>query len=159
MTSEHSPEPATSPRSMRAVRFHEYGGPEVLRIDDVPVPTPGPGQVLMRVRAAGVSGWDLRARAGNAPQIPGRPPPSLPFQPGREGAGEIAEVGPGVTAWTTGDRVVLMPSPSCGTCAYCTKRASHMCIARELPGHSAPGACAQYVVAAGDAVLPTPDSL
>lgn len=148
-----------APDTMRAARFHAYGGPEVLQIEEVPVPDPGPGEILMRVHAAGVSGWDVRARRGKAPQVPGRPPPPLPFQPGREAAGEVAAVGPGVTGLAVGDRVVMLASAGCGTCAYCTKRATHMCVVRGLPGHSRPGACAEYLVLWADEVAPTPPNL
>jgi NADPH:quinone reductase-like Zn-dependent oxidoreductase len=147
------------PSAMRAVRFYKFGGPEVLQVEEVPVPEPGPGEVLIRVRAAGISGWDLRARAGRAPQLPGRPPLTLPFQPGREGSGEVAAVGSGVDALVVGDRVVLLPNPSCGRCHYCTKRDTHMCVMRQLPGHSVMGACAEYVVAAAEAVLRTPETV
>jgi len=147
------------PSTMRAVRYHEHGGPEVLQIEEVPVPEIGPREVLVRVRAIGVNGWDVRARSGLAPQIPGRPPTPLPFQPGREAAGEIAAVGEQVREWSAGDRVVLLASPSCGQCAYCTKRATHLCVTRELPGQSAPGTSAEYVVAAADAVTATPPNL
>jgi NADPH:quinone reductase-like Zn-dependent oxidoreductase len=123
------------------------------------VPEPGPGEVLIRVHAVGVNGWDVRARAGLTPAIPGRPGMSLPFQPGREAAGVIAAVGEGVQAFKPGDRAAVMPSPSCGRCHYCAKRATNLCIARELPGHSAPGTSAEYVVAAADAVLPVPDTV
>src|SRR5579859_5942639 len=98
------------PSTMRAVRFYDFGGPEVLQVEETSVPQPGPGEVLIRVRAAGISGWDLRARAGRAPRIPGRPPLTLPFQPGREGAGEVAAVGPGVDTLAVGERVVLLPN-------------------------------------------------
>jgi NADPH:quinone reductase-like Zn-dependent oxidoreductase len=151
--------PHAIPGTMRAVRFHAHGGPEVLSLDEVPVPAPGPGEVLMRVTTAGVNGWDIRARAGAAPQIPGRPPTPLPFQPGREAAGEIAAVGSGVSGREVGERVVLLSNPSCGRCSYCVKRGTHLCVARELPGHTAPGAYAEYIVVAADAILPTPASL
>ncbi len=147
------------PDTMRAVRYHEHGAPDVLRLDEVPVPTPGPGDVLMRVTTVGVNGWDVRARAGTAPQIPGRPATPLPFQPGREAAGEIAALGSGVTGREVGERVVLLSNPSCGRCPYCVKRGTHLCVARELPGHTAPGAYADYLVVAADAILPTPADL
>lgn len=147
------------PATMRAVRYHEHGGPEVLRVEDVAVPDVAPHQVLVRVKAVGVNGWDVRARSGLAPRIPGRPPTPLPFQPGREAAGEIVALGSNVTTRTVGERVVLLASPSCGTCMYCTKRATNLCVARELPGQSAPGTYAEYVVAAADAVTPTPPNL
>jgi NADPH:quinone reductase-like Zn-dependent oxidoreductase len=162
MTVQES-DPATQtrsiPQTMRAVRYHEHGGPEVLQIDQVGVPAPGPGEVLVRVTSIGINGWDIRARSGSAPQIPGRPPTPLPFQLGREAAGEVAALGAGVTRRTVGERVVLMSNPSCGQCAYCTKRGTHLCVARELPGHSAPGSYAEYIVARAEDVMTTPANL
>jgi NADPH2:quinone reductase len=83
---------------MRAVRIHQFGGPEVLQVDEIPTPTPGPGQVLVRLRAIGVNFIDTYHRTGLY-RI------SLPFIPGQEGAGEVAAVGPGVTEFREGDRV------------------------------------------------------
>jgi len=83
---------------MRAVRIHQFGGPEVLQVDEIPTPTPGPGQVLVRLRAVGVNFIDTYHRTGLY-RI------SLPFIPGQEGAGEVAAVGPGVTEFREGDRV------------------------------------------------------
>lgn len=83
---------------MRAVRIHQFGGPEVLQVDEIPTPTPGPGQVLVRLYAIGVNFIDTYHRTGLY-RI------SLPFIPGQEGAGEVAAVGPGVTGFREGDRV------------------------------------------------------
>lgn len=147
------------PQTMRAVRYHSHGGPEVLVVDEVPVPEVGPGEVLIRVTCLAVNGWDTRARAGNAPQIPGRPPTPLPFQIGREAVGEIVAVGSGVRTRTVGDRVMLLPQRSCGRCVYCQKHGSHLCVGRELPGQSAAGLFADYVLAREEDVLRTPDNL
>ncbi|MER3399929.1 MAG: NADPH:quinone reductase [Thermoflexus sp.] len=83
---------------MRAIRIHQFGGPEVLRLEEVPTPSPGPGQVLVRLRAIGVNFIDLYHRTGLY-RI------DLPFPPGQEGAGEVAAVGPGVMGFREGDRV------------------------------------------------------
>ena len=83
---------------MKAVRVHATGGPEVLQLEDVPTPSPGPGEVLIRVEAAGVNFIDLYQRAG-AYKV------ATPFVPGQEAAGRIAALGAGVTGWTVGDRV------------------------------------------------------
>jgi NADPH2:quinone reductase len=83
---------------MKAIRIHQSGGPEVLQLEDVPVPQPGPGQALVRVEAIGVNFIDVYHRVGLYRQ-------SLPFTPGQEGAGTIAAVGEGVRGLSAGDRV------------------------------------------------------
>lgn len=84
---------------MKAVRVHATGGPEVLRLEDVPVPSPAAGQVLIRIEAVGVNFVDVYHRTGLYP-LP------LPLTPGREAAGVVERVGEGVTALQPGDRVV-----------------------------------------------------
>lgn len=86
---------------MRAVVITRPGGPEVLELREVPTPTPGPGEVLVRVHAAALNRADVLQRRGRYPAPPGVPPEV----PGLEFAGEVAELGPGVTAWRPADRV------------------------------------------------------
>ena len=86
---------------MKAIRVHQYGGPEVLKLEDVPDPTPGAGQVLVRVKAAGVNPYDTYMRAGNY----GAKNPSLPYTPGSDAAGVVEALGPGVDALEVGARV------------------------------------------------------
>jgi NADPH2:quinone reductase len=88
-----------------AIRVHQYGGPEVLTLDDVEVPAPGPGQVRLKQRACGVNFIDAYFRMGlyKAPQ-------GLPFVDGNEGAGDVIAVGPGVTEVKVGDRVAYVSS-------------------------------------------------
>ena len=83
---------------MRAIRVHAAGGPEVLRIEEIPEPTPGAGEALVRVEAVGVNFIEVYQRTGLYPQ-------TYPFTPGGEGAGTVVAVGPGVTAVKVGDRV------------------------------------------------------
>jgi NADPH2:quinone reductase len=84
--------------SVKAIRIHTPGGPEVLRYEDVPVPAPGPGQALVAIEAIGVNFLDCYQRSGLY-TIP------LPFTAGNEAAGRVAAVGPDVTQVTVGDRV------------------------------------------------------
>jgi NADPH:quinone reductase-like Zn-dependent oxidoreductase len=86
----------------RAARFHEYGPPEVLVVEDVPRPEPGAGEVLIRVHAAGVNQFDWKLRAGHLQQYMSL---ELPFIPGYDVAGTVEALGPGVTAFTPGDAV------------------------------------------------------
>jgi len=90
------------PTSMRAVRFHETGGPEVLRCEVLPVPRPGPGEVLVRVLACGVNYADVLRRAGRHYPVP----TPLPFVAGSEVAGEVCDCGEGIDRAWLGRRVL-----------------------------------------------------
>lgn len=90
------------PTSMRAVRFHVTGGPEVLQCEDLPVPRPGPGEVLVRVLACGVNFADVLRRAGHHYPVP----TPLPFVAGSEVAGEVCACGEGVDRAWLGRRVL-----------------------------------------------------
>jgi NADPH:quinone reductase-like Zn-dependent oxidoreductase len=144
------------PTTMTAVRLYEHGGPDVLTVQEVPVPVPGPGDVLVRVRATSVNWWDVGYRRGTVAAPPGRPPLALPFQLGREGAGEVAALGAGVDAFAVGDRVVLMTCPACGRCWQCRSGADNLCVDTELPGHTRYGAYAEYVLAPASGLLRAP---
>ena len=95
---------------MNAIRIEGYGGPEVLRLADVPAASPGPGQIVVRVEAAGVNFIDVYHRTGLYPN-------ALPLVPGMEGAGVVAAVGPGVSgslarATASRGRTCSAPTPS-----------------------------------------------
>jgi len=85
---------------MKAIRVHEFGGPEVLKLEEVPTPKPATGQVLVRVHAAGVNPYDTYMRAGTYAIKP-----SLPYTPGSDAAGVVEGVGDGVKKVKAGDRV------------------------------------------------------
>ncbi len=89
----------------RSVRIHDFGGPEVLKIEDVTVPAPGPGQVRLRIRAIGLNRTEVTFRTGRSPAKP-----TLPSQMGFEASGEIEALGPDVTGYALGDRVALIPA-------------------------------------------------
>ncbi len=89
---------------MKVVRVHEYGGPDVLRIDELPTPEPGPGQVRVRVEAAGVNFIDIYQRSGLYKN-------PLPLALGLEGAGTVQALGPGITELQVGDRVAWASVP------------------------------------------------
>ncbi|QJY50112.1 zinc-dependent alcohol dehydrogenase family protein [Pseudonocardia broussonetiae] len=89
----------------RTIRFHETGGPEVLRIEDLPVRAPGPGEVRIRVDAVGLNRAEVNFRRGTYLERP-----RLPAGLGSEAAGEVLEVGPDVTRWRPGDAVCVIPA-------------------------------------------------
>lgn len=91
------------PERMRAIEISAPGGPEVLRLTERPVPVPGPGEILIRIAAAGVNRPDVAQRAGTY-----APPPGASDLPGLEAAGVVSAVGHGVTAWKPGDRVTAL---------------------------------------------------
>src|SRR5271169_2240910 len=97
---------------MQAVRFDEYGGVEVLHLAEVPVPVPGPGQVLVQVKAAGINPGEAKIRDG---MLHSRFPAVFPSSEGSDFAGIVAQAGPGVTGFATGDEVI----------GYTNNRASH----------------------------------
>jgi NADPH2:quinone reductase len=98
---------------MKAIVVHEFGGPEVLKLEEVPTPKPAAGQVLVRVHAVGVNPYDTYMRAGTYAV---KPP--LPYTPGSDGAGVVEAVGPGVTKVKPGDRVYVAKTVS-GAYADC----------------------------------------
>jgi NADPH2:quinone reductase len=87
---------------MRAVRVHQFGGPDVLQLEEVPDPKPGAGELVVRVRAAGVNPVDTYIPSG---AYAFKPP--LPYTPGFDGAGEIEALGPAVNTFAVGDRVYI----------------------------------------------------
>src|SRR5271154_3409845 len=87
---------------MKAILVREFGGPEVLKLEEVPTPRPGAGQVLVRIHAAGVNPYDTYMRNGTYAV---KPP--LPYTPGSDGAGTVESVGTGVTKVRPGDRVYV----------------------------------------------------
>ncbi len=91
-----------SSATMRAIQIQDYGGPEVLKLVEIPIPQPGEGQVLLRVQAAGVNPTDWKTRAGYAKQF--RPLP-MPWIPGVDGAGAVEALGPGVAQFRQGQAV------------------------------------------------------
>ncbi|MBE3598906.1 MAG: zinc-binding dehydrogenase [Limnochordaceae bacterium] len=139
---------------MQAVRFHEHGGPEVLRLEEVAIPRPGPGQVRVRVRACALNHLDIWNRRG----IPGRKL-SLPRIPGADVAGEIDELGAGVSGLEAGSRVLVNPGISCGRCEACLSGQDTLCPQYHILGSQVDGGYAQYVIVPAANVLPMPRNL
>src|SRR5438270_8092532 len=138
---------------MKAVRFHEFGGPDVLRYEDVPTPAPGAGEVLVGLRAAALNHLDLFVRRGGVPKTP------LPHVGGADGAGVVLESGAGAGAFTRGTRVFFDPGLSDGTCDYCARGEHSLCDRWEILGEHRDGTFAQAVAIPEVNLRPIPDRL
>ncbi len=138
--------------------------PNRMEIRDVPVPVPGPNEVLARVRAVSICGTDVHLIRGD---YPGFWPPAFPFIPGHEWAGEIVELGPGVElyGWKVGDRVAGTSHDACGVCQKCVEGRYNLCENYGKPGlhkqygHNVQGADATYVVQGVKTIFPLPEGL
>jgi NADPH:quinone reductase-like Zn-dependent oxidoreductase len=108
---------------VKAVRFHEFGGPQVLRYEEVDDPAPAPGQVLIDIAACALNHLDVDIVAGIS-----RFPVEPPFVPGIEIVGRVAAVGDGVTEWRRGDRVMPYLMAPCGRCRYCETGRESLCL-------------------------------
>jgi NADPH:quinone reductase len=110
---------STIPTSMTVIAIRSPGGPEMLVPEERPVPQPGPGEVLVKVMAAGVNRPDVMQRMGLYP-----PPKGTTDIPGLEIAGEVVALGPGVTRWKPGDKVMALVVGG-GYAEYCPAHESH----------------------------------
>ena len=136
---------------MKALAFTEFGGPDKLRLQDVPDPAIKPTDALVRVRACALNHLDLFVREG----IPALKTP-LPFWTGCDIAGEVAEVGAAVTGVKVGDRVVVNPNLTCGRCEFCIQGEDSLCVRYGILGEHVPGGLAEYVPVRGENLLPLP---
>jgi NADPH:quinone reductase-like Zn-dependent oxidoreductase len=136
---------------MKALAFHEHGGLDRLRHQDVPDPAIGPADVLVRVRACALNHLDLFVREG----LPGFRLP-LPFWTGCDIAGEVAQVGAAVHEVAVGDRVAVNPNLHCGRCEFCEKGEQSLCVTYGILGEHVQGGLAEYVKVAGDKTLKLP---
>jgi NADPH:quinone reductase-like Zn-dependent oxidoreductase len=137
---------------MKAIRFHEFGGPEVLRYEDVPDPTPRKDQVLVRVRACSLNHLDIWVRKG----LPGV---KLPHILGSDIAGEIAEIGEYVTGFKAGQRVLLAPMVFCNHCAKCAAGLHNFCREFAVLGNGVDGGNCELIAVPAVNVIPIPDGL
>jgi NADPH:quinone reductase-like Zn-dependent oxidoreductase len=137
---------------MKALAFKEFGGPEQLGIQDVPDPTIGSHDVLVRVRACALNHLDLFVREG----IPALKTP-LPFWTGCDIAGDVAEVGSAVQGVKVGERVVVNPNLECGRCEFCIQGEDSLCVRYGILGEHLPGGLAELVAVRADHLLRLPD--
>jgi NADPH:quinone reductase-like Zn-dependent oxidoreductase len=137
---------------MKAVRIHQFGGPEVLIYEDIPDPQPRKDQVLVRVRACSLNHLDVWVRKG----LPGV---KLPHIPGSDVAGEVVEVGEYVGGFKAGQRVLLAPMHYCGRCAACVAGIQNQCREFTVLGNGVDGGDCELIAAPAANVIPIPDSL
>ena len=139
--------------TMKAAVVPELGGKVEIR--DLPVPEPGPGQVLVRMQASGLCHTDIHAAAGDWPVKP-----APPFTPGHEGVGTVEKAGPGASLHRPGDRVAIAwLGSACGNCPYCISGWETLCESQQNSGYSVDGAWAEYAVADDQYVVAVPDGV
>ena len=130
---------------MKAVRFHQHGGPEVLRYEDAPDPQPAEGRAIVRVRACALNHLDLWERRGlDRVKLP------LPHISGADVAGEVLE---------TGQRVMLQPGLRCGACAACRRGDDNQCVRYDVLGLRSDGGYAELISIPLENLIPIPATL
>jgi NADPH:quinone reductase-like Zn-dependent oxidoreductase len=125
---------------MRAVFFRRHGGPEVIEVGELPDPVPGPGEVLVRVRAAALNHIDVWVRRG-LPALK----VAFPHVPGGDVCGVVAGLGAGAQGFAEGDRVVVNPGLSCGRCLWCLSGEDNLCPDYRLVGEHSWGGQAELL--------------
>jgi NADPH:quinone reductase-like Zn-dependent oxidoreductase len=140
---------------MKAALHRVHGGPEVLEVVDVPDPSVGPGDVLLRVRATALNRLDVLQREGPA-LIPGF---TMPHIAGMDVAGEVVAVGSEVDGVAAGARVVVNPALHCGECEWCTAGDDGYCPETRVVGGNAPGGYAELVAVPASHVYRIPDAV
>jgi NADPH:quinone reductase-like Zn-dependent oxidoreductase len=142
---------------MRAMRIHQHGGPEVLRLEDIdasPYEQPGRGEVTVRVRACALNRLDLWTRQG----LPGVTIP-MPHILGSDISGVVSQVGEGVTDLQPGQEVLLQPGLSCGRCLRCFEGRDSECRDYKVLGYQVDGGYAELIKVPAVNVLPKPEQL
>lgn len=137
--------------TMRAARFH--GLPEGVRVDEVPYPVAGRGEVVVRVAACGICGSDVHFLEGMPTPAP------TPLVLGHEPAGIVESVGEGVTEWSVGDRVAVTLGNGCGTCRTCRMGHQNACLSLVVPGINCDGAFAEALKVPAHSLVRVPDGV
>jgi NADPH:quinone reductase-like Zn-dependent oxidoreductase len=139
---------------MKAIRFHEFGGADVLKFEDTSISKTGPNDVLLQIKAAALNHLDLWVRSGDREKNI-----SLPHIPGSDGAGVVAAVGSAVDFLTVGDKVLISPGISCGHCEMCLGGKDNLCRIYHVLGTKEDGTYAEFVKLPAINVLPIPEGL
>lgn len=139
---------------MRAVVFHEFGGLDVLGLEDVEDPRPGPGEVTIDIAASALNHLDVDIREGTS-----RFPVELPFIPGVEVVGRISEVGDGVDGWQVGDRALPFLMDTCGQCRYCRTGRESLCLTSGFVGFTTSGGYAEKLACPARQLMRVPDEI
>ncbi|HEY5050726.1 MAG TPA: zinc-dependent alcohol dehydrogenase [Acidothermaceae bacterium] len=138
---------------MKAAVVTDFHSP--LEIQDLPIPEPGPGEVLVRIETSGLCHTDIHAAHGDWPVKP-----APPFIPGHEGIGIIEKLGAGVRTRAVGDRVAIAwLGYACGECRYCIGGWETLCLKQENSGYSVNGTFAEYALAPAAFATPVPDAI
>ncbi|HLY33555.1 MAG TPA: zinc-dependent alcohol dehydrogenase [Jatrophihabitantaceae bacterium] len=138
---------------MKAAVVTDFSCP--LEIQDVPIPEPGAGEVLVRIESSGLCHTDIHAARGDWPVRP-----SPPFIPGHEGVGRVDKLGAGVTTRSVGERVAIAwLGYACGQCRYCISGWETLCEQQHNSGYSVNGALAEYAVVPAAFATPVPDAV
>ena len=139
---------------MKAVVFHEFGGSDVLGLEEVADPEPGPGEVTLEILACGLNHLDVDIREGIS-----RFPVDPPFILGCEVVGRIAALGEGVTDWAVGERVLPYLMNTCGECRYCRTGRESLCLAPGFISFSTTGGYAERLACSARHLIRVPDAL
>lgn len=138
---------------MKAARFHQNGPPEVVRVEEVDTPRPGPDEVLIQVEVAAFNHLDLWVRRGIPIET------TMPHVGGSDFAGRVAELGEGVDGPPLGTRVLVNPALSCGRCRECLRGEQSQCTSFRILGEHTDGGFAEYAVAPATNLYPIPDEI
>ncbi|MFO7956418.1 MAG: alcohol dehydrogenase catalytic domain-containing protein [Candidatus Brocadiia bacterium] len=138
---------------MKAAVIREHGEPDVIRVEDIPTPEPGDGEVLVDVKAAALNHLDIWVRQG------GRQDLEWPHVLGSDAAGVISAVGPGVEGVSVGDEVIIDPGLACGHCRFCRDGEHSLCENFGIVGMHRPGTFAEQLTVPARCVAPKPAHL
>lgn len=139
---------------MQAVLFHEFGGPDVLRLEEVPDPEPAAGEVVIEIAASALNHLDVDIREGTS-----RFPVEPPFILGVEPVGRIAALGEGVEGWKVGERVLPYLMGTCGECRYCRTGRESLCFEPGFISFTTTGGYAERIACPARQLVRVPDGL